>query len=195
MDSCSYPTLVAQTQSSTSKKIEFIDEDKRLAIFPPKHYFTPIHRHILTKFWSLFIFDVFDGWPLRIQGHHHRFFAGKTTTVGFGHSGGHMASVSYYRYHVLFCKIQVRQQSGWSYLLWQPCDECIVKALMTWNKNAQKQFPPHCARASTQTTIPLWKRKQCHFENLSFQIPPLYTTFHNQGLRKLGTRGGYICKQ
>ena len=238
MDSCSYPTLVAKTQSSTSKKIEFIDEDKRLAVFPPKHYFTPIRQYILTKLWSLSIFDVFDGWLLRIQGHHHRFFAGKTATLGFGHM--HMASVSYYGYHVIFWKIQVRQQSGWYYLLWQPCDECIVKELMTWNKNDQKQFhptvqgllheppslygkennviskichskylpyiqpsitkgwenwapevaifvsnnknapletiPPHCATASTQTTIPLWKREQCHFVEMSHHhnnVPPL----------------------
>lgn len=52
MDSCSYPTLVAKTQSSTSKKIEFIDEDKRLTIFPPKHYFTPMLS--VDKFWPSF---------------------------------------------------------------------------------------------------------------------------------------------
>ena len=235
MESCSYPTLVAKTQSSTNYKIEFIDENKRVAIFPSKQYFTPICWQILTKFWSLSlsIFDVFDGWSLRIQGRHHNFFAGKSATVGSCHSAVVATSqaCSYYCHHILFCKIQVRAQSGWSYLFWQPCDECIMKALISWNKNAQKQFHPtvqgllhkppslygkennviskicrfkyspyvqpsitkdwenlapevaifvsnnknalleknstHFATASTQTTIPLWKREQCHFVEMS----------------------------
>ena len=89
--------------------------------------------------------------------------------VGFSHSGGHMASVSYYRYHVLFCKIQVRQQSGWSYLLWQPCDVCIVKALMTWNKNAQKQFHPTVHKPVYKNHHPFMEKKTMSFRK--FVIP------------------------
>ena len=139
MDSCSYTTLVAQTQSFTSKKIEFIDEDN----WPFSHLSIILHLSV-GIFWPSF--DPFLSLMFLMDGR----LGFRATTIDFlkarppqlVSATGHMASVSYYRYHVLFCKIQVRQQSGWSYLLWQPCDECIVKALMTWNKNAQKQFHP-----------------------------------------------------
>ena len=71
-------------------------------------------------------------------------------------------------------------------------------SLFTWNcndKNAPlESILPHCGTASTKTTIPLWKREQCHFESLTFQIFPFYTISHNQRLRQLATKGGYICK-